>query len=282
MITTILADNAGPFTGPGTQSHVFGDEHACVVIDPGPALEAHYENIMAATKGRDIAAILLTHRHGDHAEMAPYLAERLGVRILAFPLDPKQSWRAAPSRFHDHVMHDSINQDDEIPVGKLNLKVHHTPGHCFDHVAFEWRDEGQIFVGDTVMNWSSTAIIQPEGSMAEYRSSMRKLYQLNAQILIPTHGDTIKQPHSRLEVLMKHREKREWEILQILTERPKNLSELRHEIYPNLPENLFGGAETSIHSHLLDMASRGMAIIDDEGARCGSHAQPDPEIWLIH
>ncbi|HCJ61119.1 MAG: MBL fold metallo-hydrolase [SAR116 cluster bacterium] len=281
MISTILADNAGPFTGPGTQSHVFGDEKSCVVIDPGPALEAHYQHIMAATQGRHIDAILLTHRHGDHAEMAPFLAERLGVPILAYPINPDQAWRAAPSRFHDQLAHHSIKQDDKISVGNFVLQVHHTPGHCFDHVAFEWCGEGKVFVGDTVMGWSSTAIIQPEGSMEEYRGSMRKLYRLHANLLIPTHGDPIKKPQERLEILMKHRQKRELEIFDMLDDKPQSLADLRLRIYPNLPENLYGGAETSIMSHLLDMKERELACLEESSAKRGAANQPDPNIWEI-
>src|SRR6266550_9480282 len=82
-IALVRADNPGPFTLSGTNTWVVGRD-PCWVVDPGPAIDAHVAAIEAEVGRRGGAAgIVLTHDHADHAEAAPALAERLGVRVAA-------------------------------------------------------------------------------------------------------------------------------------------------------------------------------------------------------
>ena len=52
-IQRILANNPGPFTGPGTNTWLVDDGGECVVIDPGPVDDLHRDRIVEqAARGR--------------------------------------------------------------------------------------------------------------------------------------------------------------------------------------------------------------------------------------
>jgi hypothetical protein len=65
FVMRLTAPNPGMMTGPGTNTYLVG-ENEIAVIDPGPAIDAHIEAILAAGAGR-IRWILCTHTHVDHS-----------------------------------------------------------------------------------------------------------------------------------------------------------------------------------------------------------------------
>src|SRR3954463_6419297 len=82
-VVVLRAANPGPLTLSGTNTWIVGRD-PCWVVDPGPALDAHVAAIEAEVQARGEAhGIVLTHDHADHAEIAPELARRLGVRLAA-------------------------------------------------------------------------------------------------------------------------------------------------------------------------------------------------------
>ena len=84
QLRRVLAPNPSPMTGPGTWTHVVGQGEVAV-IDPGPAIAAHLDAILAAlAPGERVAAILVTHAHLDHSALAPALAAATGAPVLAF------------------------------------------------------------------------------------------------------------------------------------------------------------------------------------------------------
>src|SRR3954449_8052910 len=79
----LLAPNPGPMTLEGTNTWMVGDPAGPVlVVDPGPLTEEHLRAVLAACPA-GLSAVVLTHRHADHAESAPELARRAGCGIRA-------------------------------------------------------------------------------------------------------------------------------------------------------------------------------------------------------
>ena len=76
-IRCLVAPNPGMMTGPGTNTYLVGTE-TVAVIDPGPAIDAHIERIVAVA-GAPISKILVTHTHPDHSPAAAQLAARSGA-----------------------------------------------------------------------------------------------------------------------------------------------------------------------------------------------------------
>ncbi|MGH8766081.1 MAG: MBL fold metallo-hydrolase, partial [Burkholderiales bacterium] len=79
-VTRVTASNPGAMTGPGTNSYLVG-ENELAVIDPGPAIDAHVEKILAAGAGR-IRWILTTHTHMDHSPATAALKAATGAQVI--------------------------------------------------------------------------------------------------------------------------------------------------------------------------------------------------------
>src|SRR5438128_676838 len=72
----------------GTNTWVVGTGPA-LVIDPGPDYEDHLEAVRAEAGA--VGAILLTHRHPDHAPGAAPLAAATGAGVYAWRPEPEES-----------------------------------------------------------------------------------------------------------------------------------------------------------------------------------------------
>ena len=70
----LTAPNAGPMTGPGTNTYFYGSARGVVVIDPGPADAEYVQRIVSLAPG-PITTIAVTHTHRDHSPGAAPLAE---------------------------------------------------------------------------------------------------------------------------------------------------------------------------------------------------------------
>ena len=84
-VRRVVAENPSPFTFHGTNSYIVGDRQVAV-IDPGPNLAPHIENLVAAIDGAEVRYILVTHTHLDHSPAAALLQQAVGGEIVgAFP-----------------------------------------------------------------------------------------------------------------------------------------------------------------------------------------------------
>ena len=86
----VLAPNPSPLTLDGTNTWVIAEpaSTAAVVVDPGPEDEGHLTRVLRAARAgdRQVALIVLTHGHPDHAAGAARFAAMSGAPVAA--LDP--------------------------------------------------------------------------------------------------------------------------------------------------------------------------------------------------
>ena len=77
----LRAPNPGPLTRLGTNTWIYGAGES-LVIDPGPADEAHLTHVVkAATRLGPVAAGARTHHHQDHVAGAARLCELTGAPL---------------------------------------------------------------------------------------------------------------------------------------------------------------------------------------------------------
>jgi glyoxylase-like metal-dependent hydrolase (beta-lactamase superfamily II) len=171
-VRLIRANNPGPLSLAGTNTWILtgGHDSATIVIDPGPPLAEHIAAIAAAGTP---AAIVLTHQHPDHSEVAPELAADFGAPVYAAL--PELARGTTP-----------LAEGDVIAHAGWELTVLATPGHTSDSVCLRIPDA--LFTGDTLLGGSTTIIAPPSGSLAEYFESMKRLAGLTGLTGLPGHG----------------------------------------------------------------------------------------------
>src|SRR4051812_41166922 len=182
-VTRVRAPNPSPLTLDGTNTYVVRGW----VVDPGPEDHGHLDAVEQAAGGGGIEGIVLTHSHADHAEGAQALAARsFGADVVR----PTGGERVGP------------------------FEVIATPGHSPDHVSL--LHGRMLFAGDVVLGAGSVFVGGSEGSMAAYLDSLRRLLELNLDVILPGHGPVIWEPRRKLEDYLEHRLVREQLVLDAL------------------------------------------------------------------
>ena len=161
--------------------YVVGCEHTrdAVVIDPGDEVD----QLLDLLKQHRLEArqILLTHAHLDHVTGVAAAKRALGVPVwlhrddnflyegvvqqgLMFGL------RVEPQPKVDHF----YAPDQKFELGKSEIVVHHTPGHCPGGVCLAV-DGHDLFVGDTLFAGSIGRTDLPGGDTATLLNSIRSV-----------------------------------------------------------------------------------------------------------
>lgn len=256
MVTRVVAPNGGMMTGAGTNTYLVGLEEL-VVIDPGPDDEAHIRALLAASAGRPIRWILCTHTHFDHAPGAVQLQRKSGARIGAMQ---------APVTDHDFSLQSdrSLAPGELLECGPVALRAVHTPGHASNHVCFLLKANGMLFTGDHIMQGSTVVIWPPDGNMRAYLDSLRRLLDLELEVLAPGHGHLIHNPRAEVERLIRHRLHRESKVRQAVLAAGKEdgaIEQLLPRVYDDVPPVLHRMAARSLQAHLDK-------LVEDGEVRC--------------
>ena len=262
LIRRLVAPNGGPFTATGTCTYVIGQGKVSVV-DPGPDDPAHLDRLIAALGHEEIASIILTHTHRDHADgvarlkaltgatvygCGPHIAARALAEGERNPLDASANRDYAP----DHELKDG----DVFDGGDHHLKAIHTPGHTANHLTFVLEEENRLLSGDHVMAWSTSIVAPPDGSMGDYMRSLEKLLHQEVEDYWPGHGGPVREPQRFVRALIHHRRMREASILHRIKEGDRTIADIVTAIYQNLNPRLIHAARLSVFAHLEDMVER--------------------------
>lgn len=237
----VLAPNPGHMTLDGTNSWVLRAPGAArsVVVDPGPLIEEHLAAV-ARTAG-DVAVVLLTHGHHDHAEGAAELAGRVGCGVRS--LDPR--WLVGDAPLCDR---------ETIEVDGLELKVVTTPGHTADSVCFALPAAGAVLTGDTVLGRGTSVVTHPDGALGPYLESLRRLQGLCAEERVrqlwPGHGPVLDDPVAVLVGYRDHREQRLAQVRAALDRGARDAREVVATVYADLDPVLWPAAELSVRAQV--------------------------------
>ena len=142
------------------------------VVDPGDEVEA----LLALVRetGVNVRHILLTHAHFDHVTGVAAAVRALAVPVhmhrddlflyerveqqgamFGMPVEPQP----APDKFDDGT---------PIEIGDVQIRAHHTPGHCPGEVCLEVTERGapetHLFVGDSLFAGSIGRTDLPGGN----------------------------------------------------------------------------------------------------------------------
>ena len=256
LVTRVLADNASPMTLDGTNTYLVGAPGAgtVVMVDPGPDDRAHRRRVEQAVADRDaeVAAILVTHHHIDHAEAALPWGERFDCSVIA-------ASRPVAGR-HGRVVDDG----DVVEAAGLSVEVVATPGHTRDHISLRL-PSGVVLTGDHVLGRGTSVVPYPEGDLVAYLESLRRVHDLGPDALYPGHGPELTEdPDAVLAYYREHRHFRERQILEVLTDGPTTPRGLVERIYAEVDQRLWSAAEASTRAALLALHARGELVHRDD------------------
>jgi glyoxylase-like metal-dependent hydrolase (beta-lactamase superfamily II) len=243
-VERILAPNPGPYTGPGTNTYLVGDEVGLAVIDPGPIEASHEAAIVAAIGERAVTAVVVTHTHPDHAPLANPLARLLGV--------PAYGYAPGPEFDPDVRLADGAI----APAGGLDLVAVHTPGHADDHLCL--RAGGALFTGDHIMGGSSVMVDR----LGPYMASLERLQPMDLERLYPGHGPEMDQPAEVISWYLAHRRQREAEILAAIRSGCRTIEAIVDVVYAEVDSSLHPLAAKSVAAHVEKLVDDGLVAVD--------------------
>ena len=262
-IIRVTAPNAGPFTFTGTNSFLIGTKRLAL-LDPGPDDPRHHAALTAAIGDRKLEAIILTHTHLDHSAGVAHWRRTTGAPVwcagphrLSRParlfevnaIGRDCDWSLAPDR---------IFFDGEVfEAGDKQLTAVATPGHCANHMGYAVAGTELLFTGDHIMGWNSTLVAVPDGAMADYLASLRKVIALPYGHYLPAHGGPIREGRRYAEALLAHRELRNSQIRETVAMGARTMSDLLSRIYPTLSGRLRFAARLTLGAHLEYLATEG-------------------------
>jgi glyoxylase-like metal-dependent hydrolase (beta-lactamase superfamily II) len=263
LVRRVIADNPGPFTYLGTGVYIVGQGDVAV-IDPGPAIEAHFEALKRALKGERITHVLVTHSHLDHSPLAHPLAKWAGCQVHAggpaIPSESEVRMEAGDDlRFEPDI---KLKDGDIVRGSNWTIEAVTTPGHTSNHVCFALKEENALFSGDHIMGWSTTVISPPDGNMGDYYASLEKIRRRNFSTIWPTHGPPVTKVGPFLDAYIEHRKKREQAIIERLRAGDTKIPDMVKVIYHDVDKRLHPAACHSVLAHIIHLVETGRVSAD--------------------
>jgi glyoxylase-like metal-dependent hydrolase (beta-lactamase superfamily II) len=154
----------------------------------------------------------------------------------------------------------ALEEGDVFQLGRMTLRVAHTPGHARGHVCLVDEASRAAIVGDMVAGVGTIIIDPPEGDMAEYLRQLQRLKTgLGVRTLYPAHGPPIVDGPAKIDEYLRHRAWREAKVLVALPRRSTGLT--LSELVPR--------AYDDVQSFVLPLAERSTTAILEKLIREG-------------
>ena len=274
-VRRVTCRNPSAMTFTGTRSYLVGHGDLAL-IDPGPEDRAHLAAIAAALEpGERIAHILVTHSHVDHSPGARAVAEATGAPVHAF--GPHGAGLSETMRrlkadrvalgggeggdggFRpDHAM----TGGETVGASGWALTALYTPGHLSNHICLALEGTGIQFTCDTVMGWATTLVSPPEGDMAAFMATLRRLAGRSGdRLYLPGHGHPVTDPAAMLAFQIAHREERMAQILAGLAAGPADAAGLARAIYTDVDPALLPAARRNVLATLIGLLDEGRVAV---------------------
>lgn len=252
----------------------------------------------------DIRTLVITHFHSDHYGLAGTLIGLTQARMLMHRLDwlfvereltdfsgavdRLDHWlrlNGAPPELVDeeqrrtadmhrrYTVHEpdvKLEDGHVITAGNRQFQVVWTPGHTSGHICLFDAERRVLLSGDHVLdpitpNVSMNREYQ-ENPLGQYLQSLRKVAELDADLVLPAHGLPFRGARRRVEELLAHHDEREAEVLEALSHGERTAYDVagnlpwtrRRRRLTDLPLSQQRMALTETIAHLEELRARGL------------------------
>ena len=165
-------------------SYVIADEvsREAAVVDPSFNANAIIQ--LLKNHGLNLKYVINTHSHIDHTAGNEYMRSSLGAKVVVHRL----------SKVDKDI---SVVHGDVIEVGKISIKVIHTPGHSPDGICL--LVDGKLLTGDTLFVGECGRTDLHGGNPEElYHSLFDKLLKLDDDVAVYPGHDYGSKTHSTI------------------------------------------------------------------------------------
>jgi glyoxylase-like metal-dependent hydrolase (beta-lactamase superfamily II)/8-oxo-dGTP pyrophosphatase MutT (NUDIX family) len=246
-----------------TNAYLVGEQEL-YLVDPATYEASERERLFAfvderVSEGRRVAGVLVTHHHPDHVGSVEEAAERYRVPVHAHALTLER----LPGRPRETRV---IEDGSTIALGRApdgsagwHLTAFHTPGHDRGHLVFLDSRYRALIAGDLVSTLSTIVIDPPEGHLATYLASLRRMLAEPLGILHPAHGPVARDAHALLRSYLEHRSAREESLVAALAEGNATIEECLPRVYADVERALWPYAARSLAAGLEKLVEEGRA-----------------------
>ncbi|HZU75359.1 MAG TPA: MBL fold metallo-hydrolase [Dehalococcoidia bacterium] len=227
-----------------------------LTIDSGEAVDRYrwmLRGYLAATERAEIALAGITHFHLDHSGNLKWMREALKAEVLV--ADEAKPFLEKDERLPEDGLR-PLRPGQVIDLdGGVRVQTIFTPGHSPDSLCYYIEDEGVLFTGDTLLGSSTTTV----HDLAAYRRSLKRLRELpKLEVILPGHGEVVRDPRERLQMYIDHRDQRERQILAVLAEGGVMTSwDIMLKIYGDINPRLRRAADGNVQAHLRQLEQEG-------------------------
>ena len=212
-------------------SWVVPTQQGPVLIDPGPSSTLHALQQGLADLGwslQELAGVLLTHIHLDHAAAAGDLAA-LKIPVYVHPVgqrhlvDPSRLMTSAHKIYGDQLPHlfgtmrpvpanllHVLDLSGTFTIGDVTFRAHETLGHAKHHVVYEFQhdDTRYLATGDAAggfvteaPNFAPAQLPPPDLDLMAWCHSIDVMDHLEADQLLVAHFGACANPKAHLHRL---------------------------------------------------------------------------------
>jgi glyoxylase-like metal-dependent hydrolase (beta-lactamase superfamily II) len=268
------------------------------LVDTGLGLPDAAARWEEALDGLEVARIVITHFHPDHAGGGQDAQALTGAGVHQGADDYEQCLRVwgtddwserladylqrhgLPEQVAGELRHESrtfapfirfardprlLGEGDELD----GWRVLDLPGHADGHICLE-RD-GVLVAGDHLLGVITPTVgLYPDSRpdpLADYQASLRRTIELAPQLALPGHGDPVRDPAARAREILEHHERRLDQTAAALGSDPRSAYEASVVLFGlslDASGRRFALAETLAHLERLVREDRAGRTGDDD------------------
>lgn len=180
---------------------IYNEQKQCIIVDAGCYFKEEQQKLLNYISTNNLQPMLLlnTHAHLDHVFGIAFLKQQFHIPFVIHQLDlpmlnsfPEVSVRYGLPGENPPSPDYFIDENSDLKLGDIAIKIIHTPGHSPGSLSFYLGDEKILISGDALFNQSIGRTDFPGGNHSTLVQSITaKLFVLPDETVVYSgHGPT--------------------------------------------------------------------------------------------